>query len=155
LGGISPALLEYVAASRPVCERAAVYDANELRRFTLDDQQFRAESRGDQLQAEALRTAGSLASQMGLSELAVTWEFPIANAAFGYTREAHRPLGATLRGFRNQYHNDGKCPVYAVASKTEALLIALSASDVLHFLRQRGEVPSAPADETAARRARY
>lgn len=153
LDDVSPALVEYIASSRPVCERAAVYDLSEMRRFTLEDQQIRAESSGDQPQAEALRNAKKVAAQMGIGELAVTWEFPIAKAAFGYTREVHQPGGATLRGFRNQYYNDGKYPVYAVASKTEALLIALSANDVLDFLHYRGEAPPAPANEAAARRA--
>jgi hypothetical protein len=135
-----------------VYERAAVYDRTELRRFTLEEQQTRVLSRGDTLQAEALRDANALGARMGINELAITWEFPIAKAAFGYTRERHEPGEAALRGFRNQYHNEGKCPVYAVASTTEALLVTLSAKDVLDFLHHRGELASVPADEAGARR---
>jgi hypothetical protein len=118
----------------------------------LTDQRASATRRGDTLQVEALRKAEALAQKLGIHELAVTWEFPIAKVAFGYTRERHRPGEATLRGFRHQRHNDGKNTVYAVSSATEALLVELSAKDVLTFLVSRGECPVVPTDEEAARR---
>ena len=89
---------------------------------------------------------------MGISELAVTWEFPIAKVAFGYTREKHTPGEAAIRGFRHARQHDGKYPVFAVSSSTEALLVTLSANDVLAFLHHRGEIATAPDDEDAARR---
>lgn len=153
LGEFPAGVLEHVAIRRPVYERAAVYDRNELRRLTLTEQQSQAANRGDTLQAEALKDAAELTTAMGISELAVTWEFPIAKVAFGYTREGDQPHETVLRGFRHQSHNDGKCPVYAVASETEALLVTLSAQEVLCFLHARGEIAVAPANETAARRA--
>ena len=42
--------------------------------------------------------------------------------------------------------------MFAVNSSTEALLVTLSAKDVLTFLHHRGEVSTAPPDDNAARR---
>ncbi|WP_109507089.1 hypothetical protein [Nocardioides speluncae] len=151
LDGVPSAILERLASRRPFYERAAVYDTNEVRRLTLTEQLDRARARRDMLQAEALEAASDLAAAMGISELAVTWEFPIAKAAFGYTRERHEPGQAALRGFRHPKQNDGKHPVYAVASETEALLVTLSARDVIAFLAHGGEHTGVPSTEPEAR----
>ena len=150
IAGISPTVLEAVAKNRPFYERAAVYDTAEVPRFSLSDQFQRARERGDTVQAEAIDAACALAADMGISELAVTWEFPIAKVAFGYTREKHTPGEAAIRGFRHAKQHDGKYPVFAVSSSTEALLVTLSAKDVLAFLHHRGEIARAPGDEDAA-----
>ncbi len=152
IAGIPPTVLEAVAKNRPFYERAAVYDTAEVPRFSLSDQLQRARGRGDTVQAEAIDAACALAAGMGISELAVTWEFPIAKVAFGYTREKHTPGEAAIRGYRHAKQHDGKYPVFAVSSSTEALLLTLSAKDVLAFLHHRGEVATAPGDEDAARR---
>ena len=151
LGNVSPAVVDVVASTRPFYERAAVYDRNEVPRLALADQAAAARVRGDVLQADAMQEAVDLATVMGIAELAVTWEFPIAKVAFGYTREQHEPGFGAIRGFRHQREHDNKYPVYAVATTTEALLVTLSPKEVLTFLYQRGEVASAPADEDAAR----
>jgi hypothetical protein len=152
LDGVSPAVLETVAGQRTFYERAAVFDRNEVSRLTLGEQLDRARERGQTLQADALQSACDLAERMGIAELAVTWEFPIAKVAFGYTRENHEPGEGAIRGFRRQNQHDGKYPVYAVASSTEALLVTLSAREVLGFLHRRGEHTHAPATEDDARR---
>lgn len=152
LAGVSVAVMDTVATQRPFYERAAVYDRSEVPRFTLAEQLDRAETRGDATQAEAITSALDLATDMGIQELAVTWEFPIAKVAFGFTRESHQPGQSAIRGFRHVRHNDGKYPVFAVSSSTEALLVTLSAHAVLSFLHHRGELASAPVDEDAARR---
>jgi hypothetical protein len=99
-----------------------------------------------------MAATSDLATRMGITELAVTWEFPIAKAAFGFTRERHQPGEAAIRGFRHPRQNDGKYPVYAVASSTEALLLTLSPREVLTFLYNRGEITAAPADDASGRR---
>lgn len=152
LGNFPPAVLETVAKQRPFYERAAVFDRIEVPRITLDDQLERARQRGDTSQVEAIEAAGRLAASMGIHELAVTWQFPIAKVAFGYTRERHKPGEAALRGFRHSKQNDGKYPVYAVGTSTEALLVTLSAKEMLEFLNHRDEIHTAPADEDNARR---
>jgi hypothetical protein len=152
LSGVSSAVLEDVASRRPFYERAAVFDRNEVPRLTLTEQVSQVRSRGDALQADAMQEACDLGTAMGITELAVSWEFPIAKVAFGYTREQHEPGYGAIRGFRNQREHDNKYPVYAVATTTEALLVTLSPMGVLTFLHGRGEVSAAPVDEDAARR---
>ncbi len=151
IAGISPAALEAMGRNRPFYERAAVYDMAEVQRFSLADQLQRARERGDTVQAEAIAAAATLATDMGISELAVTWVFPIAKVAFGYTREKHLPGEAAIRGFRHAKQHDGKYPVFAVNSSTEALLVTLSAKDVLTFLHHRSEISTAPPDDNTAR----
>ncbi|MBO3084098.1 hypothetical protein [Cellulomonas fengjieae] len=152
LGTVSEAAVEIVAAARTFYERAAVYDRNEVPRMALADQVEVARERGDTLQADAMQQAVDVATTMGISELAVTWEFPIAKVAFGFTREQHEPGHGAIRGFRNQREHDNKYPVYAVATTTEALLVTLSPKEVLTFLHERGEAVTAPTDERTARR---
>lgn len=152
LGTFPAHVLETVAQHRPFYERAAVFDRREVPRTTLAEQIERARVRGDALQQESLQSAADVAVSIGIGELAVTWEFPIAKVAFGYTRERHHPGEAAIRGFRHKRQHGGKYPVYAVNASTEALLITLSAKAVLGFLHQRGELDIAPTDEQAARR---
>ncbi len=152
LGDLSPQVFDGVAHRRPFYERAAVYDLNEVPRVTLAHQVEQAKAAHDSVRAAALESADTLATNMGISEIAVTWDFPVAKVAFGYTRERHGPDEAAIRGFRHSKQHDGKYPVYALSSRTEALLITLSAQQVLTFLHGRGETVTAPADEDHARR---
>ena len=151
---VSAAVLDVVAPQRRVYERAAVYDLSEVRRLTLADQRSSAAARNDPGVVEVLDKAQTLASEMGLSEVAVSWEFPIAKVVFGYSRESPTPGEADLRGFRHQAHHEGKHPVYAVETETEAVLVTLDAVGVCEFLTHRGELASAPGQrcgrETAA-----
>jgi len=152
IAGVSSDVLEAAGKSRPFYERAAVYDKAEVPRFSLAEQLQRARERGDTVQEEAINASVALAVDIGISELAVTWEFPIAKVAFGYTREQHTPGGGAIRGFRHARQHDGKYPVFAVSSSTEALLVTLSAENVLGFLHHRGDAATAPDGEHAARR---
>lgn len=152
LGDLSPQVFNGVADRRPFYERAAVYDLTEVPRVTLSRQAEQAQAVHDTVRAAALESADTLATIMGISEIAVTWDFPVAKVAFGYTREKHGPDEAAIRGFRHGKQHDGKYPVYALSSRTEALLITLSAQQVLTFLHSRGETDTAPDDEDHARR---
>ena len=58
-------------------------------------------------------------------------------SSFGYTREQHVPGDAAIRGFRHPRQHEGKYPVFAVSSSTEALLVTLSA-------KGRARVPPPP-----------
>lgn len=152
LGDLSADVLDVVANRRQFYERAAVYDTTEVPRVTLAHQVAQAQAANDSVRAAALGSADALAASMGIYEIAVTWDFPVAKVAFGYTREKHGPDQAAIRGFRHGKQHDGKYPVYALSSRTEALLVSLSAAQVLRFLHGRGEIDAAPADEYQARR---
>ncbi|SDU87339.1 hypothetical protein SAMN04488544_1276 [Microlunatus sagamiharensis] len=149
---VSQAVLDTVAGRRQVYERAAVYDPNEVQRFTLADQRASAAARNDPAVVQVLDKAETLAKTMGLAEVAVSWEFPIAKVVFGYTRESPVPGDSNLRGFRHQAHHEGKHPVYAVETETEAVLVTLDALAVCDFLVSRGELASLPATEEDAKR---
>ena len=86
------------------------------------------------------------ARELGIDDISVTWAFPIALAAFGYTRTTGRPGEGILQGFfasSDQYQ--GKYPVFAVATDTEAVLITLNAARVMDWLAQQDV--GDPADE--------
>jgi hypothetical protein len=152
LGDLSPKVFDGVANRRTFYERAAVYDLTEVPRVTLAHQVEQTKAAHDTVRAAAIESADTMATSMGISEIAVTWDFPVAKVAFGYTREKHGPDEAAIRGFRHGKQHDGKYPAYALSSRTEALLITLSAQQVLTFLHGRGETGTAPTDEGHARR---
>ncbi|MBB4854035.1 hypothetical protein HNP40_001415 [Mycobacteroides chelonae] len=152
LGELAASIQDVVAVRRPFYERAAVFDTTEVPRVTLAQQAELAATTADLERAASLQSAVAYCDALGVHEIAVTWDFPVAKVAFGYTREKHGPNASAIRGFRHRKHHDGKYPVYALSSRTEALLVTLSARQVLSFLHARGEIDSAPADEEAARR---
>jgi hypothetical protein len=143
---------ELLGADRPFVERAAVFDPAQIQRITLDDQCARFAELQDRLAQQTTERAREQARTLGIAEIAVTWEFPVARVAFGYTREEHEPERGVLTGFHNKYHHDGKYPVYVAASDTEALLVTFSARSVLSFLNTKGLTVGTAEDESAARR---
>lgn len=153
IADLDPRILETVSVERPFLERAAVFDQSLVQRISLAERRQAAVDRADVLAVEALDEAQAAARIFGIHELAVTWEFPIAKVAFAYSRESTKPNEATLRGFRSQFHNESKYPVFSVATETEALLVTLSAADVLAFLNHRGEAATVCEDEAGARQA--
>jgi hypothetical protein len=152
LGDLPADVLETVASERPFLERAAVFDSAELRRTTLDEQLASAQAKGDLLEAASIQQGIDMASLMGLGEAAITWDFPIARVAFGYTRESPRPDESAIRGFRASGSKDDKYPLYAVASQTEALLLTMSALEVVGFLQDQRLITQSPTTEDEAKR---
>ncbi|MFF4402791.1 hypothetical protein [Streptomyces sp. NPDC001480] len=142
---------ELLGADRPFVERAAVFDPAQIQRITLDDQCARFAELQDRLAQQTTERAREQARTLGIAEIAVTWEFPVARVAFGYTREEHEPERSVLTGFHNKHHHDGKYPVYVAASDTEALLVTFSACSVLSFLNAKGITAGVAEDESAAR----
>ncbi len=138
LAGIDHRVLE-VGDSRPLAERAAVFDTTELQRITLESARAGMSERGEAVGAAAVDEALHRAADLGIEEVAVTWSFPIAMAAFGFTRSVNKLGEGTFQGFARSGAYDGKAPVFAVASDTEALLVTLSASAVLRWLSDQPE----------------
>ncbi|GAB3244387.1 hypothetical protein [Kineosporia babensis] len=152
LGELPPGVLDKIATERPFLERAAVFDPSELQRTTLVEQLNSARAKGDTLQAASIQSGIDLAERMSFSELSVTWEFPIAKVAFGFTRESVEPGESAARGFRTQTNRSDKYPIFAVASETEALLLTMSAVEVVNFLADDGFVSTRPSTEDEAKR---
>ena len=138
--------------SRQLLERAVLFDLQQFTRRTLRESE--AEAVGDaRLDAAGrLSRARRLATGLGIAEIAVTMEFPIAVAAYGYTRVHRKPGEATLQGFARQNEYEGRSPIFAVTTDTEAVLVTLSASRVIKWLISRGHMKGVhPVDERAAR----
>ncbi len=143
LAGIETEVIA-VGERRPVVERAALFDKDEFSRLPLQAAHESLQQRGESAAATAVATAMERANGLGINDISVTWSFPIALAAFGYTRTTPTLGAGILRGFSNrpdQY--DNKYPVFAVATDTEAVLITLDPSRVLGWLAD-----NAPLDTT-------
>ena len=135
-----------VGERRCVIERAALFDTSEVSRLSLGDAQESLDERGEPAASLAVAAAIDQARKLGIEDICVTWDFPIALAAFGYTRTTGRPGEGILQGFltsSDQYQ--GKYPIFAVATDTEAVLVSLDASRVMDWLVQ--EQVSDPGDE--------
>ena len=147
LSGIEPEVMDEVGERRQVVERAALFDTDEVSRLNLSDAQESLRHRGESAAATAVGTAVERARELGIDDISVTWSFPIALAAFGYTRTTRRAGEGILRGFSNrpdQY--DNKYPIFAVATDTEAVLITLDASRVLAWLADIGALETSDGD---------
>ncbi len=151
VGSLSPEL-KALGGARRLLERATLFDDQQVPRYTLDDARQEAENLGSEAVAKRLRQAQQLATRLGLQELSTTVEFPIAVAAYGFTRVSKQPGAATLRGFAKRGQYDGKTPIFAVTTNTEALLVSLSAMRVLRWLEGRGSYRAAAKDEREARK---
>ena len=134
LSETEPAVIE-VGRRRRVVERAALFDKAEVSRLNLRDAQQSLSERGESAASQAVGAAMDRAQELGIDDVSVTWAFPIALAAFGYTRTTSRAGDGILHGFStksDQYQ--GKYPIFAVATDTEAVLITLNAARVMDWL---------------------
>lgn len=87
--------------------------------------------------AQVLVDAEAKLRECGFSDLLVVENFPVALAAYGYTRLGRSPASALLQSFPPR-HSKGKrkdkTPIYVVESKTEAVFFELDAVRVLDWL---------------------
>lgn len=144
--GTDRAVIE-VAKRRHVIERAALFDTDEVNRLGLSHASNSLRDRGESAAAREIDEAIHRAESLGIDEISVTWSFPIALAAFGYTRSTGRPGDGILRGFLNrQGRYEGKFPIFAVATDTEAVILTLSASSVIDWLVENGAWQTADDD---------
>lgn len=137
LAGIESTVTD-IGERRRVIERAALFDTSEVSRLSLHDAQKSLSERGETAASQTVNSAIGRANELGIDEVSVTWAFPIALAAFGYTRTTGRPGEGILQGFTSssdQYQ--GKYPIFAVATDTEAVLATLNAARVLDWLAQQ------------------
>jgi uncharacterized CHY-type Zn-finger protein len=149
--GIDPAVID-LGRTRPMVERAMVFDRQEVARITLSDARDAAMDRGHEAAALAIDGARQQAQDMGIEDISVTWNFPIASGAFGYTRSVNGQGDGKIRGFAQRDLYEGKTPVFAVATETEAVLVTVSATRVLEWLAARGTYAAVPPDDPAEAR---
>ncbi len=134
----------------PLLERSLLFDRKEVARFTLDDALSSAKERGEHARAMAISAATDKANRLAIEEVSTTWNFPIAFASFGYTRGVRGRGEGRIRGFAQREQYEGKTPIFAVATDTEAVLLTICASRVLQWLASRGqfrgEIPKLESD---------
>jgi len=103
----------------------------------------RAQSEAGRSDVRTLEEADQFAHEkLGFSRLRLVEDFPIAVAAFGYSRVTRRPGGATLVPFPQD--ESGRVPIYVVPSETEGILIQLSPERVLKWLADNDFIPESP-----------
>ena len=131
-------------------ERTLIWSGSgNLRTWRLEDFRKAAESTGRHGAATVLDDAERKVAEAGFSDLLVVENFPVALAAYGYTRLGRSPRTAQLRAFppRRRGKSADKTPIYVVESKTEAVFFELDAVRVLDWL-VRNEL-HVPVDLTA------
>lgn len=75
---------------------------------------------------------------LGIRDVKVINDFPLALCAYGYTRTARDPARTVIRPF--PVNERGRIPVYVVASETEALWFQLDPKRVWEWLQENGLV---------------
>lgn len=94
-------------------------------------------ARGDDVQASEIEVAATRAADLlGIQSIQIINDFPLALCAFGYTRTAREPSRAVINPFAAD--ENGKFPLYVVASETEALWFQLDPIRVVSWLVANG-----------------
>jgi hypothetical protein len=106
--------------------------------------------RGDDSGAADIEETGRKASDlMGIRDIKVINDFPLALCAFGYTRTSRDPSRTVITPFPGD--DRGKLPIFALSSETEALWFQLDPRRVIAWLTANGLLSgSAPAGEAEA-----
>src|SRR5882672_1084664 len=117
---------------------------------TIDDVAGVLERRGDDAGAVEIKVARDKArALMGIREIRIINDFPLALCAFGYTRTARDPSRTVLTPF--PIDERGKIPLYALSSETEALWFQLDPVRIAGWLIDNGfAAGSPPATEAEA-----
>lgn len=144
---VSTAVLDHTGP-RIYVERAGIFDAQAITRDDLTDLHRASVGTADQ---PAYDLALLEARRLGILEIGSTQKFPIVMASYGYSRAERDPGAADLLAYPAEKAS-GKVPIYAVPAETEALLVSVSATDVVGFLATLGLWTSPlPVDERSAR----
>lgn len=121
--------------------------AREAHPLSLDD--LAAEAEGGPLEPLYRRRYPEALDRLGLAEVVLLREFPIAHVVAGYTREDSNPRnldGLEFSFFRGE---GGPRPMYGQRVKTEALLFRLDPTQVVRWLHRSGVIGE-PGDDSSA-----
>jgi hypothetical protein len=122
-------------------ERTLIWSGSgNLHTWRLYDFRKAADDTGRHGAVAVLDDAELKLAQAGFSDLLVVENFPVALAAYGYSRLGRSPATAQLRAFppRHRGKSKDKTPIYVVESKTEAVFFELDAQRVLDWLTVNG-----------------
>ena len=117
---------------RQLIEHAAILDT--LHTTSVDEAAADLTSIGDAPGARDLRSAREFAlRELGIAELKIVSDFPIALCAVGYTRITRDPNRSILTPFET-FDSDGRVPLYVVSSETEGIYFQLDPIRVVTWL---------------------
>jgi len=131
------------AVPRPLIEHAAILDM--LDTTSIEQGAADLTSIGDLDGASDLQSAADFAaSDLGISDLRIVSDFPIALCAAGYTRITRDPSRSILTPFEVS-DSDGRIPLYVVSSETEGIYFQLDPLRAVSWLLEnrwaQGPVP--------------
>lgn len=136
--------------SRRLVEHIALLDSTDITDLSMVTNRLR--QRGAKEQANTLELASLEAMQkLGLANIQVINDFPIAIAAIGYTRVAKDPNRSVLNPFPAD--SGGKVPLFVIPSETEGLWFKLNPVRVTDWLIKNnfavGPLPETEVDSWA------
>lgn len=136
LGGRAPSPNSSIP--RQLIEHSAILDV--LRITSIEEAAEELTSIGDVPGATDLRSARGFAhTKLGISELKVVSDFPIALCAAGYTRITRDPTRSVLTPFETT-DTGGRVPLYVISSETEAIYFQLDPLRAMTWLVENGWV---------------
>src|SRR5260370_37266526 len=107
-----------------------LFDQEHHPEHSLETARAEADKRGHVAAVGRLDMARTQASAMGIEAMHGAWDFPIALAAYGYTRGTAHPSEARILSFRKPNQHQGKVPISAVATRTKAVIPTPSPASV-------------------------
>lgn len=123
------------APRRWLIEHTTLLDRTNI--STIDDVAAMLRRRSDEAGALDIEDAGRKARDlMGISEIRVVNDFPLALCAYGYTRTSRDPSRTVVTPF--PVDERGKTPIFSISSETEALWFQLDPKRVVAWLLQNG-----------------
>jgi hypothetical protein len=85
-----------------------------------------------------------IATQMGLSKVALVSDYPIITATYGFSRAEYQPNQCRLNPFPAHPDHGGKFPIFVDQVQADALLLSLNPDRVISWLERNGCNPVIP-----------
>jgi hypothetical protein len=148
------ALLEAEKTVAPKVSRRWLFEhtilLDDAQLSTIDDVEQTLRRSGDAAGAHDIAEAKIKAADLlGICDIRVINDFPLALSAYGYTRTTRDPNRAVISSF--PVNDRGKIPIFAVASDTEALWFQLDPVRVVAWLIDNGFIAGeVPMDASSA-----
>lgn len=115
--------------------------------WRMDTFQQAAQQSGRAGAVKVLQDSKAKLNDYGFSDLLVVDNFPVALAAFGYTRIGRRPENALLQSFPQSKMTTkfkGRTPIYCSTTRTEAVFFEMDAERVIAWLVANSELVAPP-----------
>lgn len=128
------------APRRWLVEHTTLLDRTDI--STIEDVAAMLRRTGDEAGARDIEEGRYKASTLlGISDIRVVNDFPLALCAYGYTRTSREPARTVITPF--PVDDRGRIPVYAIAAETEALWFQLDPLKVYSWLSKNGVIGNA------------